>query len=578
MKASDLTITETERQQAASSLIQTEMTDAVNSGLVGKADKSAQFLGPSAKRAAKKVEIKDVAKQEDGSFAVTATKKGFLRDKTASAVFSPAAEGATEEQAREAMLDPIKKHGVRSFDPAKQKGAAALKGAVIHSTLADSELEGADGLYYKAKGASGLAKKAHRKLRGRIVGKDSQTLGDLAKKKYAARKSPQEIQRLMQSKRNQVQAISKSVEAKTAAASGGKTAAAIKAAAASGGGGAGGLFAALGSSLLPILAGIFALLLLVTLFAGNEANREEAFDMSGNESFVSGYLIDKGMDEIHAAAVLANLYYESGVNPQQVQHGFGYCVDNNGNGADDCTEQPDYPPELIDNPDCGYGLAQWTSASRSRALVNYAEALGMHSGDLQVQLDYLWYEMTGEAVDDFIAGSGASVQWPSGTSWEGFLATSDIAEATEYFQRNFERGGGDSLEKRIQRARQYLAKLTGEGGGNQSVVDAAYFVAENYATPYLFGGTDIVNGCDCSYFTQWCYKQAGIDIPRQSEAQRAFGTSIPISEAQPGDIVWRHGHVGIFIDENTVIEQTPPYCRVNSITYENWTCAVRITG
>ena len=90
--------------------------------------------------------------------------------------------------------------------------------------------------------------------------------------------------------------------------------------------------------------------------------------------------------------------------------------------------------------------------------------------------------------------------------------------------------------------------------------------------------TDIVNGCDCSYFTQWCYKQAGIDIPRQSEAQRAFGTSIPISEAQPGDIVWRHGHVGIFIDENTVIEQTPPYCRVNSITYENWTCAVRITG
>lgn len=114
------------------------------------------------------------------------------------------------------------------------------------------------------------------------------------------------------------------------------------------------------------------------------------------------------------------------------------------------------------------------------------------------------------------------------------------------------------------------------GEGYALVVDAALTIANTYATPYVYGGNSITTGCDCSYFTQFCYRMAGIDIPRQSEAQRDAGTCIPISEAQPGDLLWMQGHIGIYLDENTCIEQTPPYCRVNSIGYNRWVCAVRI--
>ena len=54
-------------------------------------------------------------------------------------------------------------------------------------------------------------------------------------------------------------------------------------------------------------------------------------------------------------------------------------------------------------------------------------------------------------------------------------------------------------------------------------------------------------GLDCSGLTQYCYKQAGISIPRNTEAQYAQGKKIALSEAQPGDILYRMGHVGIYI-------------------------------
>lgn len=116
------------------------------------------------------------------------------------------------------------------------------------------------------------------------------------------------------------------------------------------------------------------------------------------------------------------------------------------------------------------------------------------------------------------------------------------------------------------------------GEGRQAVVEAALMVAGSYATPYVYGGSSITQGCDCSYFTMWCYQQAGISIPRQSELQRDAGTCIPIEQAEPGDLVWMQGHIGIYLDEGRVVEQTPPYCRVNPITYNRWVCAVRIDG
>jgi peptidoglycan DL-endopeptidase CwlO len=75
---------------------------------------------------------------------------------------------------------------------------------------------------------------------------------------------------------------------------------------------------------------------------------------------------------------------------------------------------------------------------------------------------------------------------------------------------------------------------------------AVMAIAARYeGTPYQYGGTTPA-GFDCSGYTQYVFRQVGIELPRTSSAQRAATTRISRSEAVPGDLVFMPGHVGIY--------------------------------
>lgn len=72
--------------------------------------------------------------------------------------------------------------------------------------------------------------------------------------------------------------------------------------------------------------------------------------------------------------------------------------------------------------------------------------------------------------------------------------------------------------------------------------------------PYVYGGTSLTDGADCSGFVQSVYRNFGINLPRTSGEQGACGSAVAsLAEAQPGDLIWYSGHIGIYIGSGQIV-------------------------
>ncbi len=88
--------------------------------------------------------------------------------------------------------------------------------------------------------------------------------------------------------------------------------------------------------------------------------------------------------------------------------------------------------------------------------------------------------------------------------------------------------------------------------------------------PYVYGAAG-PNTFDCSGLTQWAYKYgAGINICHNDLCQKNDGKTIPVSEAQPGDILWKPGHVAIYIGNGKYVHAPQPGENVKVTTFQEW--------
>lgn len=84
------------------------------------------------------------------------------------------------------------------------------------------------------------------------------------------------------------------------------------------------------------------------------------------------------------------------------------------------------------------------------------------------------------------------------------------------------------------------------GGGSAGDNSAAYsYACSRIGCPYVWAAEG-PDAFDCSGLVTWAYRQLGIELTHQSESQMACATRVvSVSEARPGDVLWRYGHVGI---------------------------------
>lgn len=111
--------------------------------------------------------------------------------------------------------------------------------------------------------------------------------------------------------------------------------------------------------------------------------------------------------------------------------------------------------------------------------------------------------------------------------------------------QNTQRSSSDSAETFVGRD---LGKADGTAVG----------IAMQYrGVPYVWGG-QTPSGFDCSGFVGYVYRQLGYSLPRSANAIAAAGTKLPLSQAQPGDILWHNKHVAIYIGGGKLIHAPKP--------------------
>lgn len=138
------------------------------------------------------------------------------------------------------------------------------------------------------------------------------------------------------------------------------------------------------------------------------------------------------------------------------------------------------------------------------------------------------------------------------------------------------------ISKKLEKA-VTMTELTYGQGVSDVRVDLVNYAKQFLGNPYVWGGTSLTNGADCSGFVLSIFKKYGVSLPHHSASQAKLGTQVSLSEAMPGDLVFyaKNGtvnHVAIYIGNGQVIHASSPKTgiKISNVSYRTPYCVRRV--
>ena len=191
------------------------------------------------------------------------------------------------------------------------------------------------------------------------------------------------------------------------------------------------------------------------------------------------------------------------------------------------------------------------------SVLNVRDSQGTDANILtQIEMDEQ-YKVTGEPVDGWFPVKVGDI--------DGWVSGNYVTEETSYSygetkEEEEERIAEEKAEEerkeqeaaRQQEAAESSASPGSTGVSGQAVID---YACQFVGNPYVWGGTSLTNGADCSGFVQSVYAHFGVSLPRTTYDMVHSGYAVSYEEAQPGDLILYGdcSHVGIYMGDGNIV-------------------------
>ena len=343
-----------------------------------------------------------------------------------------------------------------------------------------------------------------------------------------------------------------------------------------------------------------------------------------NEERIWNFLKAKGLNDCGIAGLMGNLFAESGLRPNNLQNTYEKKLGYSDEGYTNAVDDGSYTNFIRDA--AGYGLAQWTYWTRKRNLLDFAKAAGKSIGDLEMQLEFLWKELSESYSTTLkVLKTAATIKVASDRVLTDYERPADMSDAVKnkragygqvYYSKYAAQSGSSATTEKEETA--MFGKIT----TGAQLAACCKNVAQNFKTLYVMGcfGAPMTDankerycnnhsynkkaartrmiqaasadtfGFDCVCLikgllwgwdgdTSKIYGGAGYavngvpDIGADGMITKCRDVSTDFSKIEVGEAVWMKGHIGVYVGDGLAVECTPKWDNKVQITACNRTVA-----